>query len=45
MFCAASVLGISLQHLNHPNVLVCCFLDVMCVFPPDVIPPEPGRAA
>ena len=31
MFCATSALGISLQHLNHPNFLECMFLNA-CVF-------------
>ena len=31
MFCATSALGILLQHLKHPNLLECMFLNA-CVF-------------
>ena len=29
---ATSALGISWQHLNHPNMIVALFIDLMCIF-------------
>ena len=32
MFCAITTLGISWQHVNHPNLLLGSVIDFMCIF-------------